>query len=70
LNHINIFVLFAVLDKISRSEQYAKVVYSGSRQEFEDTKGSSESVNRRSTANKMAKGKSTKGQTTIYKAYI
>ena len=35
--------------------------------EFEDTKGYSESVNRRMTKNTMAKRKSTKGQTSIYK---
>jgi hypothetical protein len=33
-------------------------------------KGQSESVYRRRTDNTMAKRKSTKGQTTIYKAYI
>jgi len=38
-------------------------------EEFEDTKGYSESVNRRRTDNTMAKRKSTKGQTTIYKTY-
>ena len=32
-------------------------------------KGQSESVNRRRTDNTMAKRKSTKGQTTIYKTY-
>jgi hypothetical protein len=40
-------------------------------EEFEDTKGRlSESVYRRRTDNTMAKRKSTKGQTTIYKTYI
>ena len=39
-----------------------------SKEKFEDTKGrQSESVNRRRTDNTMAKRKSTKGQTTIYK---
>jgi len=33
-------------------------------------KGQSEPVHRRGTDNTMAKRKSTKGQTTIYKAYI
>ena len=33
-------------------------------------KGQSESVYRRRTDNTMTKGKSTKGQTTIYKTYI
>ena len=33
------------------------------------SKGQSESVNRKSTDNTMAKRKSTKGQTTIYKTY-
>jgi len=33
-------------------------------------KGESESVYRRRTDNTMAKSKSTKGQTTIYKTYI
>jgi hypothetical protein len=40
-------------------------------EEFEDTKGrQSESVYRRRTDNTMDKRKRTKGQTTIYKAYI
>jgi hypothetical protein len=40
-------------------------------EEFEDTKGrQSESVYRRRTENTMDKRKRTKGQTTIYKAYI
>jgi hypothetical protein len=37
------------------------------KEEFEDTKGESESVIRRTTENTMAKRKRTKGQTTIYK---
>jgi hypothetical protein len=36
-------------------------------EECEDTKGVSESVNRRKTDNGMTKRKRTKGQTTIYK---
>jgi len=40
-----------------------------SQEEFEDTKGQSEFVNRKRTNNIMWKGKSTKGQTTIYKQY-
>ena len=39
------------------------------KEEFEDTKGLSESVYRRRTDNTNAKRKSTKGQTTIYKTY-
>jgi hypothetical protein len=38
-------------------------------EEPEDTKGQSESAYRRRTDKTMAKGKSTKGQTTIYKTY-
>ena len=38
-------------------------------EEFEDTNGGTESVNRRRTDNTIAKRKRTKGQTTIYKAY-
>jgi hypothetical protein len=38
-------------------------------EELEDTKGVSESVNQRRTDNTMAKRKSTKGQTTIFKKY-
>jgi len=37
------------------------------KEEFEDTKGQSESVNRRRTDNTMTKRKRTKGQTMIYK---
>jgi len=36
---------------------------------FEDTKGVTESVNRRWTDNTMAKSKRTKGHKTIYKTY-
>jgi hypothetical protein len=36
--------------------------------EFEDTKGQSESVNRRRTDNILAKRKMTKGQVTMYKS--
>jgi hypothetical protein len=39
-------------------------------EEFEDTKGLIRIVYRRRTDNTMAKRKSTKGQTTIYKTYI
>jgi hypothetical protein len=39
------------------------------KKEFEDTKGQLEPVNRRRTDSTMAKRKSTKGQTTIYKTY-
>ena len=39
-------------------------------EEFEDTKGQSESVYRRRTDNSMVKSKSTKGQTKTYKTYI
>jgi hypothetical protein len=39
-------------------------------EEFEDIKGVIRSIYRRRTDNTMAKRKSTKGQTTIYKTYI
>jgi len=38
-------------------------------EKFEDTKGIIRIVHRRRTDNTMAKRKSTKGQTTIYKTY-
>jgi hypothetical protein len=40
------------------------------KEEFEIPKGKSETVYRRRTDNTMAKRKTTKGQTTIYKTYI
>jgi hypothetical protein len=40
------------------------------KEEFEDTKGQSETVYRRRADTTMAKRKSTKGQTTIDKTYI
>jgi hypothetical protein len=46
------------------------LVQSGHHQEeFEDTKGAIRILYRRRTDNTMAKRKSTKGQTTIYKTY-
>jgi hypothetical protein len=46
-----------------------QVIVATIQKEFEDTKGYSESGYRRTIDNTMARKKSSKGQTTIYKAY-
>ena len=57
-----------------RSQEYNIVLFVKSRfccmKSLKIPKGKSESVHRRRTDNTMAKRKSTKGQTTIYKTYI
>ena len=59
-----------ILDEDKLQQALLNKLYLVAKKSLKIPKGQSESVHRRRTDNTMAKRKSTKGQTTIYKTYI